>query len=417
EPCERALAWLMTRDSDGDGLVEALTDSNTQGKSSDWIDIVWASGENALVNAELYYALTLWSEREALLGDTAKAATYSTAAAKLKASFVKATTDGGFWDATNGWFAYWRNKDGSVHGNNLVTPVNFCAIAYGLADSTQRQRILDTMEAKMRAENLFHWPLCFLPYAQGEGSDNTFPTYENGDIFLSWGEVAVRSYAGYNPSIAVDYVNRVLTQYRKDGLSYQRYLRNSQAGAGDDILAGNSMTVVGLFRDIYGVRPQWNRLMLDPHLTAALDGTQLTYPLRGQTYQLTLGTASSSASVDGFTASSPGPFAVNAASSLVSWYAGTSSQVALTIARQPLAAVTLAIQEWPLTTAGARRWSESGAASAGAAHTVSGLVAGASYTLKVDGTTVSTVVADSAGTVTFTQDIGATAQAIALEPV
>ena len=79
----------------------------------------------------------------------------------------------------------------------------------------------------------------------------------------------------------MSYVNRLLNQYNLDGLSYQRYLRASQTGTGNDILAGNSMTVVGLYRDIYGIHPQWDRLLLDPHLTSELAGTQLSYPLRG----------------------------------------------------------------------------------------------------------------------------------------
>lgn len=265
EPCERALEWLLKRDSDGDGLVEMMTDSHKQGKSSDWIDVVWASWENAFVNARLYYALTLWTEREEILGDSVKATRYRLAAARLRESFIKPVSQGGFWNPDKGWFVYWQDKDKSIHGDNLVTAVNFAAIAYGLATPGQRQTVLDGTEARMRKENLFHWPSCFLPYAADEGASGAkFPDYENGDIFLSWGELGVRSYAGYDPATAVAYVNRVLERYRKDGLSFQRYQRAEQTGAGDDILAGNCMTIVGLYRDIYGVRPQWNRLMLTP---------------------------------------------------------------------------------------------------------------------------------------------------------
>lgn len=399
EPCERALNWLLARDSDGDGLVEALTDSHTQQKSSDWIDIVWASGENALVNAKLYYALELWAEREEILGDTAQAATYRTAAAKLKSAFIKPVSQGGFWDPAKGWFIYWRNKDGSLHGNNLVTPVNFCAVAYGLCTDDQRQRVLSGIETRMRQENLFHWPLCFLPFAADEGGGGPFPTYENGDIFLSWGEVAVRAYAGYDPAIAVAYVKRLLTQYQTDGLSAQRYFRATQQATGDDILAGNCMTVVGLYRDIYGVRPQWNRLMVDPHLTPALEGTRLVYPLRGQSYSLLLGAARSSVTVDGFTATSSAPFAVNPAADRVSWYSGVTDQPSLTIVREPSTAIALTIQSWPAT--GIRQWTESIGTGAALTHAIHGLTPSASYTLTIDGVTASTLIADLTGTVTF----------------
>ncbi len=33
------------------------------------------------------------------------------------------------------------------------------------------------------------------------------------------------------------------------------------------------MTIVGLYRDILGIRPQWNRLVLDPRMAQSLDGT------------------------------------------------------------------------------------------------------------------------------------------------
>jgi uncharacterized protein (DUF608 family) len=51
--CERALDYLLKRDADGDGLVEMLTESCRQARGSDWIDVIWASHENALVNAQL----------------------------------------------------------------------------------------------------------------------------------------------------------------------------------------------------------------------------------------------------------------------------------------------------------------------------------------------------------------------------
>ena len=312
--CERVLDWLLRRDTDGNGLVEMMTDSHTQQKGSDWIDIIWASYENALVNAELYYALTLWADAEEVLGDRARALEYRRQAAKLKTSFNWTIAEGGFWDPQNQWYVYWRDKDRSLHGNNLVTPVNVAAIGYGLCDDTgRREAILRRMEDEMQREKLFFWPLNFFPYQRDEGHANNFPypNYENGDIFLSWGELAVRAYAKYSPEIAVKYVRNVLDKYEQDGLSYQRYERKSQRGAGEDILAGNCMTVVGLYRDIYGIQPRHNRLYLEPHLTAELGGTRLRYQLRGQLYVIDLNIKGSRMAVDDFAVSAAEPFALN----------------------------------------------------------------------------------------------------------
>ena len=222
--CERVLNFLMRREVNHSGLVAMMTDSCKEQRGSDWIDIIWASYENALVNAELYYALGLWAGAEETLGDQAQAARYRNFAAHLKTSFNRPISEGGFWNPTNRWYDYWRDKDGSVHGDNLVTPVNFAAIAYGLCDDAARQKaILDQMETAMQKENLFFWPLSFFPYQREEGADSNFPfpKYENGDLFLSWGEVGVRAYAAYDPVLALKYIKKTLARYDQDGLSFQ----------------------------------------------------------------------------------------------------------------------------------------------------------------------------------------------------
>jgi hypothetical protein len=287
--CEKALAWIMKRDSNGNGLVEMITDSHTQKRGSDWIDIIWAAYENAFVNAKLYHALVLWADIERQLGNTEKGKYYHAFAEKLKTSFNKPATEGGFWDAEKKCYIHWRDKDGSAHGNNLVTPVNFMAIAYGICDDAGRTKaILDGIEMQMQKEGLFFWPLCMYSYAKGEGNDwqFPFPNYENGDIFLSWGSVGVKAYAAYKPELALKYVKNVLAQYAKDGLAFQRYGRNKQDGQGDDILSGNSLAVVGLYQAIYGINPLYNRFYLDPHITKELSGTQVKYNYRNQ--QLTI---------------------------------------------------------------------------------------------------------------------------------
>ena len=64
--------------SNGNGLVEMMTDNiSEKKKSSDWIDIIWASYENAFVNAKLYHAPGVkWANIERQLNNTAKANYY-----------------------------------------------------------------------------------------------------------------------------------------------------------------------------------------------------------------------------------------------------------------------------------------------------------------------------------------------------
>ncbi|MEJ7769528.1 MAG: hypothetical protein WKF89_17040, partial [Chitinophagaceae bacterium] len=168
--CEKVLAYLLQRDSDKDGLVEAMTDSYTEKKGSDWIDVIWASYENAFLNAKLYEAIIQWAEVEKLLGDTGRATGYLALARELKTRFNQPIKEGGFWDPEKQWYVYWRDKDDRIHGSNLVTPVNFMAIAYGICDDKSRQEaILSKIESLMQEEKLFMWPISFLPFEADEG--------------------------------------------------------------------------------------------------------------------------------------------------------------------------------------------------------------------------------------------------------
>ena len=344
--CEKALGFLLARDSDNDGLVEAFATSHDEKKGSDWIDVIWASWENAFINAKLYHALTQWAEIEDITGNTLKAGYYRDMAAKCKSRFNQPVSEGGFWSPENKWYVYWLDKDGSVHGNNLVTPVNFMAIAYGICDDkTRKDAILSRIETLMQKEKLFMWPISFFPYQPDEGLkvNYPFPNYENGDIFLAWGEVGIRAYQDYDPSIPVKYITNVLNQYEKDGLAFQRYDRIKQEGAGTDILANNCLPIVGLYRDIYGIQPQYNRLYLDPHMTAQLNGTKISYWLRNQEYSIKLSVNDYSMSTNSFTIQSPGNFSMNNEKDKLFYYSGKNNTPSLIMTRDKKSAILIRI--------------------------------------------------------------------------
>jgi hypothetical protein len=405
--CEKALNYLMHREVGDTGLVAMMNDSTKQRKSSDWIDVVWASYENAFVNAGLYEALELWADDEDALNDSTNATFYRAFAARLKASFNKPITDGGFWDPTNQWYIYWRDKDGSIHGNNLVTPVNFEAIAYGICDDDSRRKaILDRMEHEMQKEGLFSWPLCFFSFQpdEGGGAPSKFPSYENGDLFLSWNELAIRSYAVYDPAIALKYVRNILARYNQDGLSFQRYLRRSQQGAGNDILAGNCMAIVGLYRDIYGIQPQPNRLYLEPHLTSELNGTKLRYSLRGQIYRVDLNTEDYAISTGTCTLCDSHPFGVNATGNGLEYFPGTNADWAMSVSRSNDRPLTVRIESWPDAPDEPRRWTETAIQAGGKTfYRVTCLRPGEIYKLKINGQMGASLQADKTGSVYFTR--------------
>ena len=408
--CEMALNYLMRREVENTGLAAMMTDSSQQQRGSDWIDIIWASYENALINAELYDALGLWAGAEETLGDPAQAASYRDFAARLKTTFNRPITEGGFWDPTNQWYVYWRDKDGSIHGDNLVTPVNFAAIGYGLCDDAARRKaVLDRMEVEMQKENLFSWPLSFFTYQRGEGSARNFPfpNYENGDLFLSWGELAVRAYAAYDPVLALKYIKKTLDRYDEDGLSFQRYLRPSQRGSGDDILAGNCMPIVGLYRDIYGLQPKPNRLYLEPHLTGELNGTKLRYPLRGQLYEIDLSTEGCAITAGAGVLRDSPPFGVNANDKGLEYFPGKSADWTLSVTPAAAQRLTVQIEAWPDDLSQPRRWTESAPQDKGKTrHVVAGLHPNAIYQLSINGRPADSLRADKAGRIEFAQTPG-----------
>ncbi|MBT1687243.1 glucosidase family protein, partial [Dawidia soli] len=415
--CEKALDWIVARDSDGDGLVEMMTDSYTQKRGSDWIDIIWAAYENAFVNAKLYRALVLWAGVESQLGNAVRANVYTSFALKLQASFNKPTTAGGFWDAENNCYVHWLDKDGSVHGRNMVTPVNFMAIAYDICNDPMRAKtILDNIEVQMQKEDLFFWPISLYSYAPGEGNDwqFPFPNYENGDIFLSWGSVAAKAYASYKPEIAVKYVKRVLAQYAKDGLAFQRYGRAQQDGRGDDILSGNALSVVGLYQAIYGINPLYNRFYLDPHITPELAGTQVKYNYRGQRLTIDLAMDQYAVSNGRFTIKASTDFGFYATDNELSYFKGNDHTASLQVKAFAKDELVLDIKKYgPDEVA----FTQSSRASSGKlVYQLQALKPGSYYTVRVNKKTLKRVKSTAEGVVVFACSVGIGAHEISVVP-
>ena len=400
QSCEKVLNWLIKRDSNSNGIFEMLNDNTGEKKCSDWIDVVWAGFENAFVNAQMYEALNLWAECETILGDTGKAVYYSRIADRLKVAFNKPVQYGGFWSQEKKQYIYWRDKDGSLHGDNLVTPVNFAAIAFGLCDDPGRIKdILDQIEEKASAENLFHWPLCFESFREEEVHvpvNWPFPNYENGDIFPTWGYLGVRSYVKYDKTIALKYIKNLLIQYNKDGLSSQRFSRTTQTGIGSDILAGSSTTITALYRDIYGLRPKWNRFGLEPNMLSGLNGTEFNYTLRDKLYRISLAENKYTVTAPGFSIKEKNGFGVNMDQNLLLYFPGNKESQELAITRTNQQPVELEISEWNLNN---RRWSIKSIGEY--IISVSGLTPGKSYHLEMDNTAIHSYTADASGIITF----------------
>ncbi len=349
QTCEKALDWLIARDSNHNDIYEMMNKGIGDKKSSDWLDIVWASFENAFVNAQLYQALKLWADCEKVLGDNPKSRYYQRLASRLKIAFNKPVEEGGFWSETKGQYSYWRDSDGSIHGDNLVTPVNFAAIAFGLCDDPRRIGIiLDKIEQRMQNEHLFHWPLCFDSFKKDEVSEGNwpFPRYENGDIFPSWGYLGINAYTKYKTPIAIKYLHQLLQQYQKDGLSSQRYDRSTQLGLGDDILSGICTSITALYKDIYGIRPKWNRMGLEPNIDSSLNGAAFDYQLRGTRYHVLLDKDAYQLSAKNFSINSSESFGASQTGRTLRYYHLNNDSCTLTFTAAAAKPINLRLTEW-----------------------------------------------------------------------
>ena len=400
--CEKALDYMLARDENGNRLVEMMTNSEKERKGSDWLDIVWASYENAFVNAKLYHALVLWSAIENQLGNQDKSAYYEGCANRLKVSFNKSTSEGGFWDEEKQCYIHWRDKDNSTHGNNLVTPVNFMAIAYGICDDNAKIKvILDQIESQMQKEHLFFWPVCMFSYQKGEVNDwqIPFPNYENGDIFLSWGSVAVEAYAAYKPELALKYVENVLDRHSKDGLAFQRYGRVKQDGLGDDILSGNSLAVVGLYHSIFGINPRYNRLYLNPHIVDKLTGTQLIYNFRGENLTISLDKKQYAISDKQFKITTKTDFGFYGKGDELSYFNSKEDQYSLKAKPAKGKTLSLEIVDWNNSQ---HCWNQSSTSGEGnVMYTLNNLKPDFQYTILVDGKRIKTMKSSDKGVCVF----------------
>jgi hypothetical protein len=300
----------------------------------------------------------------------------------------------------------------------MVTPVNFMAIAYGICDDEERTKtILDAIETKMQQEQLFFWPICLYSYAPGEGNDwqFPFPNYENGDLFLSWGSIAVKCYASYKPELALKYVKAVLEQYAKDGLAFQRYGRAKQDGLGDDILSGNSLSIVGLYKSIYGINPRYNRFYLDPHITPELDGTLLNYTYRGRKLRIDLSMNKYSVSDNRFTIISSNDFGFSSSGNKLFYFHHNNDSAAIT-ATTGARTLTLQMIDFDKENISFTQSVSSNAVNTKVAFVVNQLRPRTLYTVTVNNKKLRPLSTNSNGSLHFELDAGRNADVITISP-
>jgi len=146
---EQIGAYAVSRDVDGDGLIEAVPTGNRgtlfkESRSSCWFDAANFGWKDAYTNALMYRAFCCLGDLNAKLGDSSRQAAWLERAAKLKQAYAPALTN-----PKTGWIAMWRSQDGELH--DYASPIiNGYAIEYGLVDAEKGRGILERLHAKMK---------------------------------------------------------------------------------------------------------------------------------------------------------------------------------------------------------------------------------------------------------------------------
>jgi hypothetical protein len=165
--------------------------------------------------------------------------------------------------------------------------------------------------------------------------------------------------------------------------------------------------VVGLYRNIYGIQPKWNRLYQEPHLTKELAGTQLRYWLRDQWHTIELSPGRHRIAVNNFSLSEAWACGVSVNGDTLEYFYGQRKTPSMSVTRSAGAPLEIRIEAWPPAGAGTRKWITTCAkGEATARHVVCDVAPNTPYYLSRNATHIETVRSDAEGRITVECRVG-----------
>ncbi len=198
ERIEFIAGFLVRRDVDRDGLVEATQSGNLgtlqqPGRSCNWWDALNCGHKDTYSNAMIYRAWRCLAALERQLERREQAARYTALADALRSAYVRT-----LYNPATGWLAGWKSLDGEMHDYASPT-LNGMAIEYGLVEPDLARQILERLWKKIDAVGFTRFDLgippvlvpvrrgdYLLPDAIGcpkrEDGTDTFGQYMNGGI-------------------------------------------------------------------------------------------------------------------------------------------------------------------------------------------------------------------------------------------
>lgn len=190
--------FLARRDTDGDGMVEAVQSGNRNtlqlpNRSCAWWDALNCGHKDGYTNALIYRAWLCLADLELQLDRHEECRRYRGLAERLKAAYAKT-----LFNPDTGWLAWWKSEDGELH-DYASTVVNGLAIEYGLVAPERGCEILDRLWDKIEQAGFQRLDLGIPPMLvpvhrsdylqpsalgipQQEDGRDTFGHYMNGGI-------------------------------------------------------------------------------------------------------------------------------------------------------------------------------------------------------------------------------------------
>ncbi|WP_391572886.1 S-layer homology domain-containing protein [Cohnella sp.] len=285
----KVLDWAaFTRDINNDGLMESFAYQVSQ-----WDDQSKIGQNSAYANAFLYKALLDWAALEQdVLGDQQRADKYRAKAAQLKTTYNKDQSEGGFWSEATKSFVHSRGLNGQIYGDVGHTFENAYVIMFGLVDETRARLILEQYTDFQSGNNLLNQPLALFPaqrtaYSSSE-NNNPFPSYLHGNSFpqLSYDMMAAYAAIGNN-EVPAELLRTLVEQYGKDGLIWNTYTWDLKPDTlREPWMSANARPIAGFYDIIMGIKPKYDRLVIDPSIDASLFGTSVNYELRNHSFTI-----------------------------------------------------------------------------------------------------------------------------------
>ncbi|NLP83232.1 hypothetical protein HF576_05185 [Microbacterium sp. CFH 90308] len=237
---------------------------------------------NGYTTALLYDALTSWAQLESdVFASDARAASLREVAGTIKTNYNRAAADGGFWSEASHTFLY-----GTGNQDALYLPVNAAVLKTDIADAAREQAIVTAIRQQNEAGNYDLNPMNVQDlYLADTVSRTAGKGGENGGWYgIPEGDF----YAGLalidDPSVLQTAITSFLTRYQVDGFygssTYDRADPTLRTGAAQ-FFPLTALPARGLYRYGYGFQPGLDRLVLAPHISAAMQGSRVDYRWRG----------------------------------------------------------------------------------------------------------------------------------------